>query len=358
MNQHTFEDYANMMLVYGEAHCNGRHARRLYTARFPNRPIPSNRVFAKVNQRLRETGTFAVNKVNCGVARHRRTLRFEEDVLHKIEQNPSISTRTIARDIGANHVSVWQVLKEQQLHPYHLQKVQALSPIDFPPRINFSRWFVHRCRLQPQFPRYVLFTDEATFNREGILNSRNNHIWADENPHTIRQSKFQHKFGINVWAGIVDGRLIGPYLLPPRLTGPIYKIFLEEVLPELLEEVPMRVRRLMWLQHDGAPAHFSLAVRDYLNEQFGDRWIGREGPVTWPPRSPDLTPLDFFLWGYMKSLVYETPVESEEDLLARIMAAAQEIQETPGIFERVYENMLRRCNVCIELGGRHIEQLL
>ena len=37
-------------------------------------------------------------------------------------------------------------------------------------------------------------------------------------------------------------------------------------------------------------------------------WIGKGGPVAWPPRSPDLTLLDFFLWGHIKSLVYKTPV--------------------------------------------------
>jgi hypothetical protein len=56
-------------------------------------------------------------------------------------------------------------------------------------------------------------------------------------------------------------------------------------------------------------------------------------------------PLDFFLWGQMKSVVYETPVESVEDLIARITAAAEYIQTMPGIFHTVNQNMLRRCNV-------------
>ena len=51
----------------------------------------------------------------------------------------------------------------------------------------------------------------------------------------------------------------------------------------------------MWYQHDGAPAHFSIAARQVLNDKYPNRWIGRGGPVPWPPRSPDLTPLDFFL---------------------------------------------------------------
>ena len=52
------------------------------------------------------------------------------------------------------------------------------------------------------------------------------------------------------------------------------------------------------------------------NRTFPGKWIGRGGPVPWPARSPDLTPLDFFLWGHAKSLVLETPVETAEELLA------------------------------------------
>ncbi|GBN88525.1 hypothetical protein AVEN_69918-1 [Araneus ventricosus] len=51
----------------------------------------------------------------------------------------------------------------------------------------------------------------------------------------------------------------------------------------------------------------------------------RGGPVAWPPRSPNLNPLDFFFWGHMKSLVYETRVDSAEDLVARIVVTADKV---------------------------------
>ena len=52
----------------------------------------------------------------------------------------------------------------------------------------------------------------------------------------------------------------------------------------------------MFFQHDGAPPHYIRHVRDYLNQSFSNRWLGRGGPVAWPPRSPDLMPLDYYLW--------------------------------------------------------------
>ena len=73
-------------------------------------------------------------------------------------------------------------------------------------------------------------------------------------------------------------------------------------------------------------------------------------------RSSDLTCLDFFLWGYMKQLVYETVVETEEDLVARNTVAAGTIADMPGIFERTRQSMVRRCTAWIQT--RAIEQFL
>ena len=57
----------------------------------------------------------------------------------------------------------------------------------------------------------------------------------------------------------------------------------------------------MYFQHDGAPPHYSRLVREYLRVSFPNRWLGRLGPVAWPPRSPDLTPLDYYIWASCNS---------------------------------------------------------
>jgi hypothetical protein len=69
--------------------------------------------------------------------------------------------------------------------------------------------------------------------------------------------------------------------------------------------------------------------------------------------SPTLTPLDFFLWGYMQSLVYGTPVEIQHDLVARTAVAAGTIREMPGIFQRIQHNVARRCRTCNKVESRH-----
>ncbi|GFW01932.1 DUF4817 domain-containing protein [Trichonephila clavipes] len=92
----------------------------------------------------------------------------------------------------------------------------------------------------------------------------------------------------------------------------------------------------LWFQQDGATCHTAHATIDLLKDTFGDRQISRFGPVNWPPRSCDLTPLDYFLWGYVKSLVYANKsqtLDHLEDNIRRVIA-----DRRPKMLEKVIEN--------------------
>jgi hypothetical protein len=75
-------------------------------------------------------------------------------------------------------------------------------------------------------------------------------------------------------------------------------------------------------QQDGAPALWACIAREFLDMHFPGRWVGRDGPIPWPPRSSNIMPLDFFLWGYVKDIVYKTPVTSLNELKLRITCIA------------------------------------
>ena len=112
----------------------------------------------------------------------------------------------------------------------------------------------------------------------------------------------------------------------------------------------------MFFQQDGAPPHYALAVRNFLNVAFVGHWIGRRGAIEWPPRSPDLTPMDFFLWGHLKSVVYKTKPLNMEDLKNRITAECHKL--TAQQLKHVTEETKDRFFLCIEKEGQHIEQFL
>ena len=96
--------------------------------------------------------------------------------------------------------------------------------------------------------------------------------------------------------------------------------------------------------HEGAPPHFSRIARQYLNDHFPGMWIGHNGPVAWPPRSPDLNPIDFYLWGHVKNEVYSTPVTNIDELWEPIVATFDAIRNRPGQLERIRESMMQRLN--------------
>ena len=155
-------------------------------------------IFARLHQRLRENGTFKKQTVDCGRPREVQTVQLEEAVLELIEESPETSTRKIANILNVSNFTVFKILKEQQLYPFHIQRVQALLPRDFFPRLVFCHWILHQIAQIPNFLNGVLFTDEANFGRQSIQNFHNNHLWAEENPHGICEAHFQYQFSVNV----------------------------------------------------------------------------------------------------------------------------------------------------------------
>jgi len=83
-----------------------------------------------------------------------------------------------------------------------------------------------------------------------------------------------------------------------KMDGIVCLDLLEQYVSPQIETFEQEIVSRVIFMQDGAPLpHFSCFVTDVLNERFPDGWIGRGGPIPWPPRSPDLSPLDFFLWG-------------------------------------------------------------
>lgn len=354
MQEWSNEELSDIILTYGETLCNAAAAQRRYGEKYPRRRLPNARTFIAVNRRLRETGSARAS----GHAAGGRRLDIDEDVLDSVVENPRISTRRIAARLNASRSTVHRILQRERLHPFHLQPVQSLQPQDHAARLQYCQWFLHQSADNPAFCSTVLFTDEASFTRRGVFNFHNEHVWAYVNPHVVRETHFQHEFSLNIWAGIVGDMLIGPHILPNRLNGASYRAFLENDLLDLLDDVPLDIRHIMWYMHDGAPAHFSRAAREYLNVIYPRRWIGRGGPVPWPARSPDLNPLDYYLWGHLKACVYASDVANNDELWLRVQNACQAVRANPGVLERVRQSHMRRLQACVDIRGSNFEHLL
>ncbi|GFS93123.1 putative transposable element [Trichonephila clavipes] len=112
----------------------------------------------------------------------------------------------------------------------------------------------------------------------------------------------------------------------------------------------------LWFQQDGATCHTARATIDLLKDTFGDRLISRFGPGNWPPRSCDLTPLDHFLWGYIKSLVYADKPQTLDHLEDNIRRIIADIR--PQMLEKVIENWTSRLDYIRASRGGQMPEII
>lgn len=352
VKMYSNDEKTDMILIYGECKKNASAAARLYRQRFPNRRAPADTIFKRLELTLR------TNWPPLKKSRERTATGPDNEirVLEMIDENPHISQRVVSRATGISLSSVHRIIKGNQFHPYHLQLVQALKETDYPKRLAFCNFFREHQNLNVRFYDNICFSDEARFSNNGGVNKHNMHYYAQENPRWIREGHFQTIYSTNVWCGILGNQIVGPYFFRDSLNGNTYLNFLRNILPVLLQNVNLQVRQDLWFQQDGAPAHYHRIVRNHLDLVLPNRWIGRGSINPWPPRSPDLTPLDFFLWGMVKEQVYQTPIESVEHLENKIRDACRSI--TPEMLMHVKRSFWARIQACENSGGRHFEHLL
>ena len=95
-----------------------------------------------------------------------------------VQRSPRMSTRRMASRVGLSRMNVWRTLHEENLYPYHDQMVQHLETGDHAQRMDLCLWV----NAHPELLNIILFTDGASFTRDGINNLRNVHTWAHRNP--------------------------------------------------------------------------------------------------------------------------------------------------------------------------------
>lgn len=278
------------------------------------------------------------------------------DVLQSFVESPHISINRVAQEHEIGHASVSKILKLNKWHPYKLHLVQELSEDDFDRRIEFCDLMMEMIVDDPLLLNNIVFSDEATFELTGNVNRHNCRYWSDVNPHWKRDNHTQYPQKVNVWAGILNGRPVGPFFIEGNLTAQVYTVMLREQIVPAIRDIAGGNMDEIYFQQDGAPPHYGVIVRQYLNEVFQDRWIGRRGHIEWPPRSPDLTPLDFFLWGYLKSKVYATKPQDLDDLRGRITREIELIP--PETYRNAVSAVYNRLAHCQAVEGQQFEHLL
>ena len=236
MERFTWAKLTDIRLVYGAVYGNGGEAQRVHHERFPNRMCPDTHMFAFVDRRLQETGTFAVNRQNTWQGQSIHMPQFD-DGLQRFENNPSKSTCTVGHTVGVNRCHVWNGVCKQQLHLYHQQRVQALDPNDYHHRGQCVHWFVHQSTEKPIFPSVVLFVDEACFTNGGIF-------WQSQQPFLTRRNPSCYIYSLlpTLLCGQLSGwHCAGLLVILMAQCTDLLCVFGGK-LPQMLEKIPLAQR--------------------------------------------------------------------------------------------------------------------
>ena len=141
-------EYRDMHFVYGFCNGNARAAVEEYQRRFPNRRIPSRGVFTHIHQ----TGWLPIVAVQSE-RKVVRTINTRENILEMFQRSPRLSTRRMASRIGVSRMQVWRTLHEEDLYPYHDQRLQHLEPGDHAQHFDLCHWIT----AHPELLSVILF---------------------------------------------------------------------------------------------------------------------------------------------------------------------------------------------------------
>lgn len=330
------------------------NALKWYQERYPDRVVPNRKIFDSLIKNLRQEGCFKPK-------RKRPTIVNSEfitiAVLGYFEAYPKASLREAAETIGIHKSTVRKILKAHKYKCYiEGRLVQALLPGDKDRRLHFCNWYVAQTIRNRCFPNFIIWTDECNFSNNGMYNRRNNHYWSKINPLRTTETHNQIRFSFNCWCAILHNRIFAIKIYQGTLNSEKYQEILNMAADLVDETISLRNFGKIIYQQDGAPAHNSRASKLCLDEQFPNRWMGTYGPIKWPPRSPDLTPLDFFLWGYLKGRIYVSRYNSVQELKDAVYNTLNTIHHKSLL--NATRSVLKRARTCIRQDGGHIEHLL
>ena len=292
------------------------------------------------------------DQVSTGRPASSRTTANLRRVKASVRRKPKLSIRRRSSELNIPATSLHRILRKNLgLFPYKIQVVQELKARDHEQRLIFAETMLEKLNQQ-NFLDTLMMTDEAHFVLNGFVNKQNYRFWGSSNPQMMFQTPL-HPERCTVWCGITSTKIFGPYFFETTIDGENYRQMLQQW---LFPQIDADGVITLWFQQDGATAHTARATMDILKDKFENRVISRFGAISWPPRSPDLSAPDFWLWGHLKDRVYRNSPQTLADLRRNIEREINSI--SPRHLRKVMSNFQKRLNMCVENGGQHLKDII
>ena len=336
--------FAISWLVVSE---NAHESQRKFREKYGN-PCPDHKTILRWKSKLENTGSLLGNTKGQGPLVTATGDENQEIVLDAIDRNMQTSTRRLSEETGISRTSVQRIIMKTNIRKWKPQLKHQLNDGDFDRRVEFSQFVIDKQNIDGSFISNLNFADEAKFYLSGHVSRHNCFYYAHENPNVVWQKPVNSP-SILVWAMVSRRGVVSFHLQRESVNGDAYlRICNDKILPYF------RDNRKIFVQ-DGAPSHYDHRVRQLLDTNLNGRWIGRRGSMCeFPPRSPDLTPCDFFLWGYLREIVYKDRNFGDiSQLEEKIVDCLQNVPRD--MFENSFKSFEERCIKCIQNNGHYIE---
>lgn len=304
---------------------------------------------SRVIKRFKELGHDG-ERPGKGRKRSVNTSRNRQLIKKRVQRNPRISMRKIARDTGINREAVRRMAKnELMLKPYKLQKRQLLTEKNKQVRLQRCRQLLQRAAGKNW--ENFLFTDEKLFTVEQAHNRQNDRIWSANapGPSSVVEHRQKSK-SVMVWAGVcASGKT--PLVFVEQGVKINKDVYVRDILQAVvLPWAQQHFGDQKWtLQQDSAPAHRAKTTQEWCKTNFPSFISAAE----WPPYSPDLNPMDYSIWSVLEARVCAKPHNSLESLKQTLRKEWDRMSEEE--LRRVAENFPRRLKLCIKAKGGHFE---
>ncbi|KAJ4436580.1 hypothetical protein ANN_16613 [Periplaneta americana] len=306
----AYVNLADMVMCYGEARGNGRRALHMYQQQFQNRNHPHHTMFARLYQRLRDDGSLLPRRIAGRPRRHPFSIDDYTELKGKGdnagEMSPGSSTESypaFAR-IG---------LRENPR--------KNLNQVTCPDRDSNPGHLVSQPDALTVTPQVVDFLVSLVRTNENL----------DDKMATTNQQRAQ----CVLWYAKFES------------VKRVQREFRREY---GVRNVPKYDSIMLWCR--------IFVERGSVLKKTCRRWQAKPSTrssylLAWSPNFPDLTPPDFFVWGFVKDIVYSQKLRNIDDPRVKITEAFQQI--TPLMLQRTWIELHHRYELCRVRNGSHVE---
>jgi hypothetical protein len=314
------------------------------------RKVVSERTVRRWQHLYRTTGEIDLKKPT-GRPRIIRTKNLIRKVKNRLVHKKGRSAKKLGKSLGISKGTIGRIIHDDlHLHAYHVIIEPNLNDEHKQRRISFAYWV--RRSLRKKDRETIFFTDEKYFELDGIFNRQNDRVYAlsrqqaDEYGGTRPMAKFPKR--IMVWLGASKNGLTAPLIFEPGETL-THKNYIEVVLPHAQAEGQRLLGDDFIYQQDNARPHTHKDSLAWIKNHF-TRFIDEN---RWPPNSPDLNILDYYVWDAIGCNMHWNKVKDYGSLIDEIKKGISRVPKNELV--RSIENWSSRILSILKTKGAYIK---